>query len=384
MGYYVRQLAWKKSAPQWKIQFLSYKKKDCADSPAKKPKKEWDVPKERWRSLGFHPSLTFDEARGRAKQLNAQAHLKRQEERIRKHELDRTQLNQRLTAAIPDEFATEFELRFVRHRDSETATGKRITSRARVVWGATQRLIIALGVDPSEWFYALPEIYDYFCQKRYSIRYTHAVLKMANLWGYFISRKLGRPFLAVPSPRGYERQRILDAHYESDRKVRKPSAPLCPFELAKTRERLNPANFNWLFLSVWFGLRPKEVDNLHDPSLWRVESLPNGRMVLWIFQTKIIALPPEDRWKPIPILFDEQKFALRILESRHFRRPILKTLHKHLGGGIDLYGGRKGFSDLILSRGHALENISIWLGHSTLDRTWRSYKSRKRFHLNGF
>mgnify|MGYP007122134705 CR=1 FL=1 len=133
MGYYVRQLAWKKSAPQWKIQFLSYKKKDCADSPAKKPKKEWDVPKERWRSLGFHPSLTFDEARGRAKQLNAQAHLKRQEERIRKHELDRTQLNQRLTAAIPDEFATEFELRFVRHRDSETATGKRITSRARSV-----------------------------------------------------------------------------------------------------------------------------------------------------------------------------------------------------------------------------------------------------------
>jgi hypothetical protein len=52
--------------------------------------------------------------------------------------------------------------------------------------------------------------------------------------------------------------------------------------------------------------------------------------------------------------------------------------------GIDLYEGRKGFSDLMLSRGQALENISIWMGHSPLDRTWRSFKQRRRFHLGGF
>jgi hypothetical protein len=384
MGYYVRYLAWKKSPPQWKIQFLSYKKQDHVDSSAKKPKKEWDVPKDRWRALGFHPSLTIEEARSRAKQLNAQASLKRQEERIRKLELDRNQLNLRLAATIPPEFAAEFEMRFVRHRDSETETGKRITSRARVVWGATQRLVIALGIDPSEWFYVLPEIYDYFCQKQYSIRYTHAVLKMANLWGYYISRKLGRPFLAIPSPRGYERQRIIDAHYGSSRRVRRPSAPLCPTHLANSRERLNQANFNWLYLTVWLGLRPQEVDNLRDSTLWRIETLPNGREILWVFQTKIIALPPEDRWKPIPIIFEEQRFALRIIKSKLFQRPVLKTVHRHFGHGIDLYGGRKGFSDLMLSRGQALENISIWMGHSTLDRTWRSYKQRRRFHLGGF
>jgi hypothetical protein len=28
--------------------------------------------------------------------------------------------------------------------------------------------------------------------------------------------------------------------------------------------------------------------------------------------------------------------------------------------------GRKGFTDLMLAKGHSLENISIWMGHSTL------------------
>jgi len=100
-----------------------------------------------------------------------------------------------------------------------------------------------------------------------------------------------------------------------------------------------------------------------------------------VYQTKLIALPPDDRWKPIPILFEEQRFALRILESRNFRRPIVRTVHTYFGARVDLYGGRKGFSDLMLSKGHSIENISIWMGHSTLDRTWRSYKNRRLFHL---
>jgi hypothetical protein len=38
---------------------------------------------------------------------------------------------------------------------------------------------------------------------------------------------------------------------------------------------------------------------------------------------------------------------------------------------IDLYGGRKGFTDLMLSKRNTVENISIWMGHRTLDRTWK-------------
>jgi len=381
MGYYIRKLRWKKSAPQWKVQFLSYKKKDFPDSKAKKPKKEWDIPKERWRTLGFHSLMSIGEANARAKQLNAQEFIKHQEERIRKMELDRNHTLLLHQSVLPSEFVAEFELRFIRSRDSETIQGKRRTSRAQILWQAAEKLIIAVKIDPSEWFYSIHEIYDYFHQKQLSLRYIYAIIKIANLWGFFISRKLARPFLAIPLPRGYEKQRLLEAYYCKKRKARRPSQPLTPEILKQASSRMNRLNFNWLFLSVWFGLRPKEIDNLHHKDLWSTETLPNGRIVLWVYQTKIISLPPEDRWKPIPILFDEQRFALKIIESGKFRRPILRTVHKYFGPNIDLYGGRKGFSDLMLSMGHSFENISIWMGHSTLDRTWRSYKSKKKFHL---
>lgn len=149
-------------------------------------------------------------------------------------------------------------------------------------------------------------------------------------------------------------------------------------------ERLNRKNFNWLFLSVWFGLRPQEIDNLKNKDLWKIEKLQNGREIFWVLQTKIVALSPEDRWKPIPIIFEQQKFGLQITKSGFHKRRIRKTMRRHFGSGIDLYGGRKGFSDLMLKKNQSFENISVWMGHSTLDRTWRSYKSRTQFHLKNY
>lgn len=128
------------------------------------------------------------------------------------------------------------------------------------------------------------------------------------------------------------------------------------------------------------GLRPQEVDNLKNKELWNIEENCSLK-ILWVFQTKIVSLPHEDRWKPIPILFDEQEFALRIIKSQKIQRPLVKTVHHYFGEGIDLYGGRKGFVDLMLSKGHTLENISVWMGHSTLERTWKSYKQRMKYHI---
>lgn len=267
-------------------------------------------------------------------------------------------------------------------KGSETERGRRQTAKARGIWKAAQQMIISVGLDPSEWFYSHLAFYDYFYQKQFSVRYAHAILAVANLWGFFYSRKLARPFLAVPRPRGYERQRILDAYYGKTEKSRKASAPLAPELLAATRGRLNLRNFNWLYLSIWLGLRPQEIDNLHDPNLWHVATLSTARKVLSVFQTKLVALPPEDRWKSIPLLFDEQQFALRIIESGTFRRPLVRTIHKYFGPHTTLYGGRKGFCDLMISRGQILENISIWMGHTSLGRTWRSYKSKRLFHIH--
>jgi hypothetical protein len=384
MGYFIKFLPNKKSVPNWKVQFVSYKKIDTQNSKSKKPKREWDIPKSRWRSLGFYHLMSIDEARARAKQINAQLHLKRQEEQIKIISEEQRQTQLRFDSVLPTEFVAEFENRFIRKSDSQTQQGLRKNSRAYTAWRAAQKLIINIKVEPSDWYYYTNEVYEFFYQQRYSFRYILTILRMANLWGYFICRKFGRPFLQVTPPRGYERQRLIEINYEKRDSVARASKPMEPAVLEKAKDHMNLENFNWIFLSVWLGLRPKEVDSLHDEKFWRLETLGNGRKIIWVFQTKIVALPPEDRWKPIPILFDEQNFALRILESKQFQRPLTQTMRRHFGAGVTLYGGRKGFSDLMLSKGHSFENISIWMGHSSLQRTWRSYKNRRKFHLTGY
>lgn len=380
MGYYVKSLPSKKSEPKWKVQYVSFKKQDVINSLAKKPKKTWDITKDRWTGLGFYKYMTLEEAKSRANQLNTQLHVRRQEERIKELEDKNRAFQKRFDSVFPDEFLVEFERRFIKVRDNDVDSGRRRTSRARVVWKAAQKMIVAIGLDPSDWFYSLYDIYDYFYSVGYSIRYASSVLKFANLWGFYFCKKTGRAFLPIPFPRGYERSRLIEAYYEKSNTKRKPSKPLEPQNLYSAKGRMKEEQFNWLYLTVWFGLRPKEVDNCKDDSLWKIEE-HNDRKILWVYQTKIIALPPDDRWKPIPIIFDEQEFALRILKEQNFSRPLVKTIHRYFGEGIDCYGGRKGFADLMLSKGQSIENISIWMGHSTMDRTWRSYKQRKKFHL---
>ena len=63
-------------------------------------------------------------------------------------------------------------------------------------------------------------------------------------------------------------------------------------------------------------------------------------------------------------MFDEQVFGLAILESGNFKRPLVRTMQKYFGDAVTLYAGRKGFSDLMLSKNRTLENISIWMGRT--------------------
>lgn len=312
MGYYVRLLCGKKTAPTWKVQFVSTKLADRREtSTAKTSKRTWDIAKDRWRSLGFHPAMSLTEARARCRQLNAQLFLKRQEERLRKIEDERREFRLRSDAVLPDEFVAEFEQRFVIARGVFSEAQRRQRNKRRfTTWRAAQAMITTVGLEPSNWFFHQERFYDLVHEKQYSLGYATGILAMVNLWGNFITRKLGQPFTPIKRPAGYERGRLLEAFYEKQSSRRRPSNSITPEQLERIRGRINELNFQWLYISVWFGLRPQEIDQLHDEKLWKLEVLPTGRKILWVFQTKIIALPPEDRWKPIPVLFDEQHFAL--------------------------------------------------------------------------
>ena len=126
--------------------------------------------------------------------------------------------------------------------------------------------------------------------------------------------------------------------------------------------------------------RPKEIDQLHDPKMFKLESIFNEATVIWIYQTKITSVPPDRRWKPIPLIFPEQERIISIIKTGHFKRPLNKTIKRHFGEKTTLYGGRKGFTDLMISRNQRLEDISHWLGHRSIERTWKNYKDYRIVH----
>lgn len=202
MGYRVKELPTKKTEPKWKVQYISYKKKDIKNFNQSNPRKTWDIEKERWRTLGFYKYMNLDEARTRSKQLNAQKDIKAQEERIKKSLEKNQEFQKRFDSVLPEEFTSEFEKRFVT-KTFLSADRKYGRNRALARWRAAQKLIIAIDCEPSEWFYRCHDFYDYFSERQLSIRYMNEILKFTNLWGFFLCKKMGRLFYPVPRPGGY-------------------------------------------------------------------------------------------------------------------------------------------------------------------------------------
>ena len=190
-----------------------------------------------------------------------------------------------------------------------------------------------------------------------------------------MARKRGQFFEPVKMPRGGHRERIEAAHAVATGKKR-ASASLTKNLLDQLEGHISEENLNWMSISFYFGLRPKEVDRLHEKK-WKVD-LVNGVQILRVEQTKLIHLPIDKRLKFIPILYKEQQDALKAIKDGRFVRPLVKTLKKYCSEEIDTYAGRKGFTDWMLNKGQNLEDISLWLGHRSIDTTWRHYKDKQK------
>ncbi len=142
------------------------------------------------------------------------------------------------------------------------------------------------------------------------------------------------------------------------------------------RSQLEPPVFRWLLLSVWMGLRPGEIDAIAAGKNFEIVEV-NGTPVLRVYQPKLVRLPRAERWKFIPCYEPEQLEALAAVEQRlPLEAPGSKKLASLFGERVYLYAGRKGFESLMASRGYSLEDYSAWLGHQSIDRTWKDYKNR--------
>lgn len=345
MGYRVRRLKFKTRS--WKVQYQT----------RVKGRKDYDIPMTQYAELGFRADMTLEEVYERTKSLNSLEKLKRIQELRNKVKDRRTELNHTLNAHLPTALAETFEK-------------TRLSGKEASAWIQARSAILDLQLKPADWAYNADLFYRWIKDKKYSYSYTQKILLVLNKWGKFVSRHLGQFYEQVPFPSHRAKESIVDQYGQTNE-----SLPLTPQALESAASKLSVRAYNWLYLSVWLGLRPKEVDNLRsalkDPKCVPIDS------IIWVYQSKLTGLSKNERYKPIPLLCAEQKKCVDIILEGNFKRPLNKTLFSVFNRHITCYGGRKGFTDLMLERGYSLEAISQWLGHRSIERTWKVYKNKQ-------
>lgn len=344
-------------------------------------KSQKSVPKISWPTLGFTDSMTVEQARARAQQLNAQNSIKRAElmsvakiaQRVERDRLHHS-------AFVPDDLNQQF----LKWLDDNSSGSEKHREKVRIMWKCAKHAIITLQLNTEHFASNAKKIYRYFSANEYSLEYTSKIIGIMNQYGTFVGRLIGKYFEPVLPPRGADREMINDAYLDSE-SYYGPSEPLTPEILNSLRDKLKPEQHSWLKASLWFGLRPSELDAVladRHQRVWRIEDGDQQPDVLWVYQPKLTSKPRHLRWKPIPILFDEQKEVLSIILEGGAASPLTQTLKKHSGRHITKYAGRKGFTDLMLEHGQKLEDIAQWLGHSSIEMTWQHYKDRSRVHYS--
>ena len=359
MGYQVNKRYTKPDGSiVWRLIFESY---------TGKKRTQRHVPKKEWSNIGFNDQMTFKEAKALAKQLSAEKWIEFQEKR-RNAIQERLQKEEKVKCAwLPDELCERFETEVLKEKICWNETNHHY-KQLLVYWRTAKKIIRHLNTEPGEWSDRRIAIYSYFRKNQWSVSYAQKVIRVLNLYGKFYAKNLNRFFEQVPKPSGEASTKIHESFY-----AKKPqgmtSAPLTWAQLKGAKSQLEVENWNWLYLSLWFGLRPTEIDNLK----YKIEKY-QGTKVLAVFQHKLVKIPAEQRWKFIPIIFPELEIGLRIIQSGKFRKPSIAVLQKHVNDKATLRAGRKGFVANCWLHGKYPKQITYrWLGHKSIKTTDNHY-----------
>lgn len=329
------------------------------------------------RQAGFRTEMTIDQAKSRAKQLQSENWVKREADKQARSKALLEKYRKLRGAFLTDSDAEEFEKNWLKEKNIR-----------RSHWHTMQRILVDCATHPSEWYKRSSVLYEQFVKHRYSPAYCKKLLRYLNIWGYFLCERQNRAWKDVEAPAPSWSKKIRDAYEKRIGKSSFKSQPLTPALLDDAKPKLDRQHFNWLFLSLWFGLRPREVNNLRrdDASLWYIDTGDARFTVLAVFQEKLYerGIRKEDCWKYIPIVEPEQMEGLKIVRSGEFRAPLNKNIQRIFAGQYTRYAGRQGFHDLMRrQRGHELEDVSKWYGHLTLSTTQRQYPDQPRASFKG-
>lgn len=321
---------------------------------------------------GLSPDMSLEDARARVKQLNALVRADKEAESAKARSLKQHRSRETLKCAhLPLKFVEEFEEQYLRVEMERGTRPEENYKKALFHWELAKKLIVEANLPQDKWFTYRRRFYTLFVKREISLSYAGKVLRVLNLWGLFIADKTGSSFIPIPHPTGVDREAIKDAHLESDKK-KKDSLPLTPELLEQARGKLSEPHYNWLFVSLWFGLRGHEVG-----AKWKEVVEPEGT-VLMVYQSKLTGIDHSKRWKRIPVKYPEQEHALMLLREKKIKRPLVKTIQRALGEGYNSHAGRKGFTRLMEKLGEPFDAVSEWLGHSTLNRTYEDYVDKTK------
>lgn len=352
-------------------------------------------------TYNLNEHMTYEQAKDISRDYNKAERLKKQKEASLTLEIQsNSYLNDK---SLPKLLVQEFENELTKEYKGNEERLETILQH----WLACKKLLNRTKIDYTEFFDKRFIIFDYYgkeyhtvknkkkkaySKKPWSADYIKRITKMLNKWGSFCARRRRTFFEPIPKI-GIRFNQIAETRRTTP-DIREPATPLnwtvlnnlkTKFEHEKLKHQ-----WNWLFIGLFFGLRPSEIENLkksNQPNkkekFYKIEyDSINKINVLFIYQNKLKNLPENRRWKIIPVFEPEQVEALKLIQSGEFKKPLNKTLKRLFEiDGIGAYSPRKGMTDLFLSRNYQLEDIATFLGHSSIETTWRHYKNKFAYKL---
>lgn len=325
--------------------------------------------------LGFSLGMTLLQAKNHCKKLNAQAQIKRKEQKKKALASSNLQdLNKIAKTIVPESESSAF----VDHLQSEWFGGQYNLRKQVFLWNKCQIILKTLKILPQDYYKDRARLYKLFEAEQMSLSYVEKILRVLNKYGEWYANEHRSFFKKIPLPKGLIRETILEASNADGSGAK----PLTPQLLKSLNEKMPPGQLEYLAATLYLGLRPSELDLIiEDKNKFLKSEIQDGVRVLGIYQSKLAGVSKDDRWKWLPLFLDEQREAYKNINKGILKKPLVKTIKKHLGDGYGLYSGRKGFTDLMLGLNQRLEDVSAWLGHKNIDRTWRVYKQKRKVHF---
>lgn len=333
---------------------------------------EKTLPEKEWARYGFHSEMTYEQAATHLKILNSRSKDRDiKEKKARFKYVESEQKKELLKSAyLPEVIVDSFEKKL--KNDSYSANYEK--SKTHFHWKTAMRVIANLEMAPAEWSDNKRSVLKKL--EGFAPSTVAKLLSLINAYGVFYSKKMGTFFEKIEMPKGAEVGRISDRYLDKTGGKTKEAkgVNLSSMNTIKLSEDLTKEEINWCILCLGLALRPSEADMVAKRD---DKNVTIAKSSVKVYQSKLVSLPKKMRYKEVIIKHGFQKEALELLKSKKlFQKPSKNKIQKVLGEEYGLYSFRKGYQDIMLSFDESITRISLDLGHSSIDRTWKSYRKR--------